>query len=45
MSEQTGGPSASRLILFQAEDRKTRIEVRLDGGTVWLTQLQMAELF
>jgi len=33
------------LILFQAEDRKTRIEVRLDGGTVWLTQLQMAELY
>ena len=45
MSEPTESPSPSGLILFQSEDRHARIEVRLDGGTVWLTQAQMAELF
>lgn len=38
-------PSPASLVLFQSEDRQTRIEVRLDGGTVWLTQAQIAELF
>ncbi|TAN06587.1 MAG: hydroxyacid dehydrogenase [Rhodanobacteraceae bacterium] len=37
--------SASELILYRTEDARTRIEVRLEGGTVWLTQAQMAELF
>jgi hypothetical protein len=36
---------ASELILYQTEDNQTRIEVRLENETVWLTQLQMAELF
>lgn len=35
----------SELILYQTEDGKSRLEVRFDGETVWLTQLQMAELF
>ena len=35
----------SELIIYQTEDEKTRIQVRLDGETVWLTQAQMAELF
>src|SRR3990172_2362442 len=35
----------SGLILYQTEDGKTRIEVRLQGETVWLTLSQMAELF
>jgi hypothetical protein len=30
------------VVLFQAEDGKTRLEVRLDHETVWLTQDQMA---
>jgi hypothetical protein len=38
-------PSPSQLILYQTEDNRTRIEVRLEGGTVWLTQAHMAELF
>jgi hypothetical protein len=37
--------SASGLVLYLTEDEQTRIEVRLEGGTVWLTQAQMAELF
>lgn len=35
----------SELILYQTDDQKTRLEVRLQDETVWLTQKQMAELF
>src|SRR5688500_16293043 len=37
--------SPSELIFYQSEDGKTRIEVRLENETVWLSQKQMAELF
>ena len=37
--------SKSEIILYQTEDNRTRIEVRLENETVWLTQKQMAELF
>jgi prophage maintenance system killer protein len=33
------------VILYQADDGQTRLEVRLDRETVWLNQDQMAELF
>jgi hypothetical protein len=33
------------LILYQTGDNRTRIEVRLENETVWLTQKLMAELF
>jgi len=35
----------SQLIIYQAENGQTKIDVRLDGETVWLTQKAMAELF
>src|SRR5512136_2210824 len=35
----------SQLLFYQAPDGRTRLEVRLQGETVWLTQAQMAELF
>jgi hypothetical protein len=35
----------SEIILYQTEDGRTRIQVRLQDETVWLTQQQMAELF
>lgn len=35
----------SELILYQTEDGRTRIECRLEGETVWLTQALMAEQF
>ncbi len=35
----------SELILYQTDDNRTRIEVRLENETVWLTQKLMAELF
>ena len=35
----------SQLLFYQAPNGRTRLEVRLQGETVWLTQAQMAELF
>jgi len=32
-------------LLYQTEDGRTRIQCRLEAGTIWLTQAQMAELF
>jgi hypothetical protein len=33
----------SQLLLYQTEDGKTRLEVRLADETIWLSQNQMAE--
>ena len=35
----------SSLILYTSEDGTSRIQLRADGQTVWLTQAEMAELF
>jgi len=35
----------SSLVLYFSEDGRARIQCRLDGDTIWLTQAQMAELF
>lgn len=35
----------SDLILYTTEDGKTRLQLRVDGGTIWLSQLEIAELF
>ncbi len=35
----------SEILLYQTEDGQTKIEVRLEDETVWLSQVQMAELF
>jgi hypothetical protein len=35
----------SRVLFYQSEDGSSRIEVRLDEGTVWLTQALIAELY
>lgn len=32
-------------IMYVTEDGKTKIDVKLDNDTVWLTQAQMSELF
>jgi hypothetical protein len=37
--------SHSEIILYQTGDGRSRIEVRLENETVWLTQQLMAELF
>ena len=38
-------PTNSQLIIYQTEDGQTKIDVRFDGDTVWLTQTALAELF
>ncbi|KKR27565.1 MAG: hypothetical protein UT60_C0045G0001, partial [candidate division CPR2 bacterium GW2011_GWD2_39_7] len=35
----------SQLIIYKSEDGQTKIDVRFDGETVWLTQKLLAELF
>jgi hypothetical protein len=35
----------SEIIIYQTEDRRTRIQVRLEDETVWLTQKMMSDLF
>jgi hypothetical protein len=34
-----------KIILYQTEDGKAKIDVKLDDETVWLTQGQMVKLF
>jgi hypothetical protein len=38
-------PTDSSLLLYQTEDGETKIEVRLQDETVWLSQAQLSELF
>lgn len=33
------------MVLYQAPDGRARLQVRLSGGTVWLTQQQLADLY
>lgn len=35
----------SRMIIYQTEEGGTAIETRLEGDTVWLSQIQIAELY
>lgn len=35
----------NEIIIYEGEGGKPRIQVRLDGETVWLTQAQLAELY
>ena len=40
-----GPVTESRILFYQSEDGKSRIEVRLDEGMVWLSQALIAELY
>jgi hypothetical protein len=35
----------SQLIIYQTESGETKLDVRFQDDTVWLTQLQLCELF
>ena len=35
----------TQVILYTSEDGQSQIQLRAEGGTVWLSQLEMAELF
>jgi hypothetical protein len=37
--------SNSQFIIYQTEDGHTKLDVRLENDTVWLSQKMMAELF
>ena len=45
MSDLVRKDNGGDLLLYQSEDGQSRIEVRLIGETLWLTQNQMVELF
>jgi len=45
MSDEETLSMSSSLLFYQTEDGRQRIEVRLEDGTVWLTQKLMSELF
>lgn len=32
-------------LLYQSEDARTRVQLRLDDGTVWMSQKQLADLY
>ena len=34
----------NEIIIYQTEDGHTKIDVKLEGETVWLTQAQLCEL-
>ena len=38
-------PEQTEIFMYQTEDGLTKIDVRMENETVWLTQQQMAELF
>src|SRR3569623_599724 len=42
---QTNPQPGGEVALFEAPDGQIRLDVRLEQGTVWLTQAQMSELF
>lgn len=44
MSQDEAAPT-SELLLYRGQDDRTRIEVRLQGDSVWLSQRQIAELY
>lgn len=38
-------PNSSQIVIYQTEDGQTKLDVRLENETVWLTQKLMSELF
>ena len=42
MAEDYGMPTKSSILLYQTEDGRQRIEVRLENETVWLSQRLLA---
>jgi len=44
-SKHPNPSDGSEIIFYQTDDGSTRLEVRLEDETVWLTQGQMADLF
>lgn len=45
MSNELPAPDDSRILIYRSDSGETRLEVRLQEETVWLTQNLMAELY
>lgn len=45
MPDEPSAPPATEIVLYQSEDGRTRVQVRLEAGTVWLSQKLLAELY
>ena len=45
MTENLPVPDDSKILIYQSDSGETRLEVRLQEETVWLTQNLMAELY
>lgn len=43
--KQPDVPGRSQFLVYSTEDGRTKLEVRLENETVWLSQHHMAELF
>ena len=44
-NKMTKIPEISKIAIYETEDGQTKLQVKIEGETVWLTQDQMAELF
>jgi len=45
LQQQPDLPAKGQFLVYLAEDGQTKIDVRLEGETIWLTQQHMSELF
>jgi len=45
MTENDNTPNKGEIIIYQTNDGKTKIDVRFEDETVWLTQAQLVELY
>ncbi len=44
-SEKQNLPAKSEFLIYQSDDGKIRLDVRLENESIWLTQAMMADLF
>ncbi len=45
MADNDGGAKGGEILIYQTESGQTRIEVRLEGETLWLNQAGLSELY
>lgn len=45
MGKGEAGPRGGEMVIYQTEGGQTKIEVRLEGETLWLTQAGLAEVY
>ena len=45
MQNRKDTTNINEIIIYQTEDGRTKIDVKLEGETVWLTQAQLCELY